>query len=833
MAYKLLEQRITPGGLNLVAPADSIAPADCLDLAGVWPGSAGRLEVAPQDSLASGATVTMNSVREMNGAVYSGSIGTGSGTLYKNGISVESGYDMTYPLGMLAYRGYLWVINSAKQRRFDGTTASPWQIVDPGAGLTGTNPALTAPAPVSVSECDPVNLIGTGTAAYYAQINMFTTNSIAGVDVGGQVTISGYTGAPTVFNGVWSVKAVYPIAGGTSLVVLESSLPPGTVFTTSGAGVFTYSPPGMPRDDYDYFLTWQTANLGESNPSAAWHVGVVNLGTRVRIDRSSMSGGIPTGVTGWNVYRQSTTMVWPYRVNTTVIDISATFYDDFGDKTGSSSPAEPQDEDYIVADLAIQVERDHIAPPAARIMATDIYNGRIVVANTAANPNRVFFTKPLEPGYFRFQDWVDVGTDTGDEIRFLAVKPGQITVYRAKSIWRILGDFGDANGRIEVVVPDLGTVGPNAVVTTSLGDYFRAPEGIYKFNGDWAQKVSTKVEPLFRGQAPENFIAETDKSQCALGFENGRLWVTTYCGTLLRGPLCYHVESDRWFRGITGYLAYGRTSQGLVGADQGVRVINGDPTTSTFAYQSAYFDCDLPDHEKTWADLVISFNTNFVGLAVTIRINKNSSFDPTLHEFTVASLDPAATAQFGGTSYHQTKQQIIPLVYPNTYPTVALRGLPVRSYNISIRLTGTAVPYASVIDSPILLHYYLEARQAKVFDTDETDHGMPGVVKVVSQVEFDIDSTAGPAALQIYSDVPGGVMTAQLLTPLVIAQTAGRQSVKIVLNPPVEGKLLRYSATTVTQFQVYNFHARITPIGVYLDGSISETWDTRPIPIAS
>src|SRR5581483_4529329 len=47
MAYKPLDLKITPGGLNLLAPGDQVAEGDCLDLTGFWPGAAGKLEQAP------------------------------------------------------------------------------------------------------------------------------------------------------------------------------------------------------------------------------------------------------------------------------------------------------------------------------------------------------------------------------------------------------------------------------------------------------------------------------------------------------------------------------------------------------------------------------------------------------------------------------------------------------------------------------------------------------------------------------------------------------------------------------------------------------------------
>ena len=64
MAYKLNEQRITPGGLDLLVPADqnprraaltdliNVPQGECLDLTDWFPGSDGRLEQVPSPVVA-------------------------------------------------------------------------------------------------------------------------------------------------------------------------------------------------------------------------------------------------------------------------------------------------------------------------------------------------------------------------------------------------------------------------------------------------------------------------------------------------------------------------------------------------------------------------------------------------------------------------------------------------------------------------------------------------------------------------------------------------------------------------------------------------------------
>src|SRR5674476_76843 len=91
--------------------------------------------------------------------------------------------------------------------------------------------------------------------------------------------------------------------------------------------------------------------------------------------------------------------------------------------------------------------RDSGNAPPARVIANQTYNGRMVVANSAEHPSRIWFSPALQPAFFRGADnpndgdWVDIGTDKGDEILAMIVHPTMLVIYRSKSIWRHVGDF--------------------------------------------------------------------------------------------------------------------------------------------------------------------------------------------------------------------------------------------------------------------------------------------------------------------------------------------------------------------------------------------------------
>ena len=740
MAYQVKELKIYPGGLNLVPPGDQVNEGDCLDLTDWWPGCAGRLEQTPQAINLSGALDMawgVDSLCQASGRTYSG----GYGNLSQIGRGlVASGFD-GYPLGMIAFEGFCWIMNRGKQMRDDGGSCVPWWIGGISTGMMGPGEGLTL------------------------------------TDI--------------------------PGGGGLS--------------------------PNTPYQEYEYYLTWVIAGLGETNPSPVAPL-TVNQGDAILIE--APLGNAPPGATGWNIYRQNyvDTDGVPlfgtvYLLNGAPIPMDQASYTDYGD-------AVHQQDDTSLLELGVIMEDDHDPPPSCAVMANNIFNGRIVVANTAAHPNRMYWTDALAPAYFPGAEnpnegnWADVGTDSGDAILAITVRPKMLVIYRQKSIWRQIGDFDDPNARIEAIVPELGIAGPRAVAQTSQGDYFvaSAGRGFWNFNNDYATPLSAEVDPIFRGLGSENFptLSLASESAIAVGYRGGRIWISNpgMGGSNVAG-LIYHVPSTRWFAGsyggANGYGAFLDAGTQFLGCTSGaIEALESAYQSSGahVAFQSQYLDAGLPDHEKTWADLVVNHNLQGTTLTVTIRLNKNAD------SFDLAVL-----------SSNVMTKQIIPLLYPATYANVALRGLPIQSYNLSVRIWGGGADDAPIlIDGPIIAHYYPEARRAMTFDTAPGDQGSP-LVKITDQIEFSVDASAGAGTFQIYTDLPGGVLTPRLSPPEVIPMTIGRQNERIILPKPLAGKLNRLTAASPTNFRIYGVRARILPIGVYIDGTIGDFWQPEPISI--
>lgn len=555
---------------------------------------------------------------------------------------------------------------------------------------------------------------------------------------------------------------------------------------------------------YDYYVTFIDSTLSESNPSPVTAVtfsGGTDDGV-VTVARPTAS--TPALILRWNVYRKSPGTSVAYKLNQGILAYATdlSFVDD-----GTIT-----DDDLIGNNE--EMEEDHDAAPAARVIANQPFNDRLVVASSAAYPNRLWYTKSRQPAYFPTDNYIDVGPDSSDAILFISVKKGHIIIYRERSIWWQVGDFDDENARCEPLVPEMGVDGIRAVAATSAGDFFKTTDGVYRLT-DWARKVSQKVEPIFYGGFDtENYTLMNlqAKDKCALGFKDGRLWVSypEQTSTTNSSTLIYDVETERWFARRTGFGAYYNGSRFFFGGMRSGHAASlddqllEDGSHVSVAYQSEYIDCNLPDQEKTWGDLVIPHGLNNGLLTLAVRLNKQ----------------PAATI---------IRNLRSTVLQRETIPLVNAAGAPLKSYSIAIRLSGTgAAGGFSYVDSPILLHYYIEARKGRTFDTGITNHGTEDV-KTVDQVEIDVDASLGPATLEVWSDLPGGDVTSRFTQ--AIAQTGGREIVELVFATPVDGKLLRYRITSDFEFAVYGFRASGLLIGVYLDGAQGEVWDTQPLAI--
>gem|GEM_PF-1071141 len=581
----------------------------------------------------------------------------------------------------------------------------------------------------------------------------------------------------------------------------------------------------LPAGDWEYYVTFQTAGGHEGNPSTVQTLVGVVLGELASITRparvenmSKHDNTTSPAITGWNVYRTGPGLGAIYRVNSNVIPYATNPYLDGGAEAGGVGTESAQSNGDL-QDRNITLDFDHNAAPAA-IGAVAGSDGRIIAFRTIANPNRIFWTNANEPWYFPTANYADIGA-VNDTIMAVSVKPNQTIVYKQKSIWRIVGQLG--LGRIEKVSDDAGCIGMNAIARSSSGDYIVGAEGVYRWNGESAKKVSTKLDPLFKGEdvTIANGItyqkANGNLTNAALGIRNGRLYFSYPTGgatypTDGGRTAVMELESGRWIDWESAWNDYFDQGQNgnLIGAgDQVVGTLEvgyaddtsaGPPAAYDCVYQSRYEDQGNPDKEKTYADLTIEHNTR--GQALTVSVWANNGIGAG-SEYILGSISSTART-------------------PTTFRIIDGSANPVRAFNLAIRIEGStnAAQTAPIIIYAIFLHSYLEATKAKTFDTDEMTMGTPAM-KECREIAIDVQID-GTTTLNLWTDYPGNAMTkrAAFLTvdPKTLAATTGRTRVQIPVDQYTFGRLLRVTAqSSGSQFQLYAMWLLVRAIGVFIE----------------
>lgn len=592
---------------------------------------------------------------------------------------------------------------------------------------------------------------------------------------------------------------------------------------TPGTPTLTPSTPGgaaLAAGDWEYYITFETAEGYDGNPSAVQVAttsanGAVAVARPARVENMSKHDNTTSpAISGWNVFRTGPGLGAIYRVNTNVIPYATATYNDYGAATGGTETAQTNED---LQDRNITLEMNHDAAPAA-IGAIAGYDGRAIAFRTVANPNRLFWTPANEPWYFPTANYADIGA-LNDSIMAVSVKPNQIIVYKQKSIWRIVGELG--TGRIEQVSTDLGCVGLNAIARSSRGDFIVGKEGIYRWNGESGQKVSQKLDPLFKGRDVTIASGITYQqingniTNSALGIRNGRLYFSYPTGSATYPTdggrtAVLDIDSGRWvdwdlYSTWNDYYDEGQNGVLMGAGDQVVADLeNGyvdyGPEAYDLMYHSRYEDQGAPDKEKTYADLVIEHDTR--GQAMTVFVWRNNG-TVIGDKYTLGSI----------TSSARTKT-ILRIIDGS--------GNPVRGFNLAVRIEGTTSTSATapIIIYAIFLHSYLEATQAKTFDTDEMTIGSP-LVKEIREIAIDAEID-GATTMNLWTDYPGNAMVKRTVfagaDPKTLATTTGRTRVQIPVDQYTFGRLLRVTAqSSASKFRLYGMWVFVRTIGVFIE----------------
>jgi hypothetical protein len=96
-------------------------------------------------------------------------------------------------------------------------------------------------------------------------------------------------------------------------------------------------------------------------------------------------------------------------------------------------------------------------------------------------------------------------------------------------------------------------------------------------------------------------------------------------------------------------------------------------------------------------------------------------------------------------------------------------------------------------------------------------------------VDYDCSGTGTPTlTVAVFTDMPGSAMASR--KSVALAATTGRQTKNIPLDG-VEGTLIEFSFTpsSTAVARLYGATLQLRAVGVYLDGTNGEIWQTQPM----
>jgi hypothetical protein len=579
-----------------------------------------------------------------------------------------------------------------------------------------------------------------------------------------------------------------------------------------GEIVAAAGPAGTLTGDFTWYVTYDNDYGHESNPSPASNE--VTLSAQ-QVTLSNIPTSSDPQVTKRHVYGVGGGLSAPLRFIT------------IHDNTTTSVTVTATVDDAQTLNQAMPTDADP-APPAAGMIGQ--FFSKLIAWDTEDHVNRLYWSNTAQPWAWPGSDdefegnWIDVG-DENEKILNCTIHARMLVIYKERSIWRLPGDPDEVDP--EKSAADVGLVGRRAVCSSGVLDYFVAPDaGAYSFNGDLAQKISVQVDPVFNkdwSEVGEDVsippISEAYKHLTSVEHVNGRVYISYADETAgIDGEdipnlmLVYDTDARRWghlkssWGGFTA-LYYEGPSYEFVGGING-RLYEIGEGLKDFGLaihaiaQTGYLDQRLPDNPKIYSDLVVVNRTAEGAEAPPSDITVKVAYDNGTFE-TVGTLN----------SSERTESRW----------KLGSDGKGRRALNAAVLIEGDCTTTVTIFD--VYLHYYVEARYAKSFDS--------GVVRLAGDLvgeieEVEADVTApGVLAFSLDTDLPGNTLTSRETFNWM--GNGSRQTLHHTFADRPVGHRGRFFLGSDENFQLHGIRYKVLPIGVYIDGAAGEVWEPEPV----
>jgi hypothetical protein len=608
--------------------------------------------------------------------------------------------------------------------------------------------------------------------------------------------------------------------------------------------------PFCPNGTYVFYYTYYDLNGNESAPSPpSAPITTTDTGGDVIVMDVTYSSD-PT-VAGINLYASGGTLGGIYQVAT----------QPGAQPTGAADPFPlsflESDADATTEGIILQLDFD---PPPAASGLVGPYFARLIAFSSAKHVNRLWWTKPDQPGYWpgsldndnNSAQWVDVGDD-GEAIVWCTVHPRTLVIYKERTVWILYGD--PDTGTLQQAHATVGLRGPRAVANAGDCDYFLGTSGqLLKFDLTSVEDAGANVRPLLQGLFIQQGLDESPAqsapinpvgtSGAALAFGNGQLFLS-YQEVTAEFPnggnsntLVMNTSTGKWFSlrvqpasglglngvngGFTEFYYQGPDMWGAIGNV----IVNFAQTDLTWdfdgdclidhVYQSPFLDCDHPDNTKVLLEVVIDAQMNPTGgtdaLTVFMHYDNGSRVGETL----------STTLTCIGRGKLRIAMPEDSFTVGGVTTTLAGR----RCTNFSLEVSCQAGN--EVFLHSIYVYYYVEPRMALIASTMPAYLGGGKLVQT-KELQIEIDTSQGPVSAAWSSDLPGNAL--QVNDRNTIPVSSGQRNFQLPFLSVVEGRLFQLTIIALAgPFILYSAKVLARVIGVLVEAyeaAAGFVWDSQ------
>jgi len=227
--------------------------------------------------------------------------------------------------------------------------------------------------------------------------------------------------------------------------------------------------------------------------------------------------------------------------------------------------------------------------PTGLTRARDVveYRNYLILLNVTvsgtAQPSRFYYSNLNTLNTWTDLDFIDVSPSDGDVLVGGIVLGGDLYLFKKFAIYRVRLT-GDAVNPfiVQKTNSHVGALSTNGIVLSNNTIIFVANDGVYGFNGNTSQKISTKIDPTFDSLNKSNL----SKAQIMDYNEDNQIWIASGTGSTHNRVLVFDYSNAAW-----------TLHTGINAAVLGDYIASGDERIFHGDYSGLVFEDDTDDSD--------------------------------------------------------------------------------------------------------------------------------------------------------------------------------------------------------------------------------------------